>query len=741
MNVEDRQPKVNRVGSTAQRLAEKPYEKRVCRIECYPSCVQPGESYVGLSVKEWVDFIDEVGVEVQVVDGEINRGTPRFRSKMIPPHANVGNDRLPRFLELAHQRGILILSYYPVIYTKPLKPIHPEWLMQFLDDGRCRSEHSGKSEPEIENLGWFCFNSPYRDWLPEYLLEWLNNLDLDGFYFDDTNYGSHEERPFYPSCCCEYCEKLFREETGLEIPRKVDFDSLDFRHFVNWRYEKMKDFMHHLFRRIRAKYPDVILDMNSYIRPTADWSDGHPLNSFHLEDVGGYFFVETFRSLREPNFTAKVLRSTGTPFGLFRNVTQSLQGFGGAPYPDMFSPAIAGFAAIANGGAPCGNPFDGPTILHKDTVKFVFSEFKKRVDYIEGDTVKYVALHYSQQNRDFRPSEIPKNTGQTYFHEIGQKDAYGAYEILNRSHLLFDFVLDERLNHETLSQYRLLFLSNSACLSDEQCEAIRRFVHEGGTLIATHETSLLDELGREHGKFALSDVLGVEYRGTRGGTNDHGIIYVPQDAELSRQFGHVICFYGQESAVSVLPDADVHVLCTRSCFEGERLLKDFDPRMDYDSPEPAITVHRFGKGMAIYICGDVGGAYMNNPYPPLKRLITDLVKRTPLPIEFEMPEAIEVTAAHRGANELMIHLLNNPIPLLPWRIANREKHDAEMTTFLALREVNPIHNIRVRFNDFAVRSARLPLQEKNLEVSGNAAATVVVPVVSLHEVLLVEYRD
>jgi hypothetical protein len=160
--------------------------------------------------------------------------------------------------------------------------------------------------------------------------------------------------------------------------------------------------------------------------------------------------------------------------------------------------------------------------------------------------------------------------------------------------------------------------------------------------------------------------------------------------------------------------------------------------MDYDSPEPAITTHRFGKGVAIYICGDVGGAYMNNPYPPLKRLIADLVKRTPPPIEFEMPEAIEVNAAHRGANELMIHLLNNPTPLLPWRIANREKHDAEMTTFLALREVNPIHNIQVRFNDLAIKSARLPLQEVNLEVSGNAA-TVVVPAVNLHEVLLVDY--
>ena len=127
---------LNRVGSTAQRLAKKPYEKRVCRVEIYPGCVSWRDSYEGLSVEEWVDFIDDIGLEVQTVDGEINRGTPRFRSKMIPPYPNVDNDRLPRFLEMAHEKGIIVLSCYPSIYTKPLRPLHPEWLMKFLDDGR-----------------------------------------------------------------------------------------------------------------------------------------------------------------------------------------------------------------------------------------------------------------------------------------------------------------------------------------------------------------------------------------------------------------------------------------------------------------------------------------------------------------------------------------------------------------------------------------------------------------------------
>ena len=513
---------------------------------------------------------------------------------------------------------------------------------------------------------------------------------------------------------------------------------------MNWRYEKLKDALHHIFRKVKERHPDAILDLNTYYWPANDWRQGHPLNSLHLEDVGGHFFVESITgSLREPAFIGKILRSTGTPFAIFRNVLQTLKGFGGVPYGEPYSPAIFGVTAIANGGPPCGYPFGYPLVLQKDTMKSVFTELKKRRDYIEGETVKYVALHYSQQNRDFRPSELPKNLGKTYAWEIGQKDAHGAYEMLNRSHILLDIVLDERLTYETLAQYRVLFLSNSACLSDQQCQDIRRFVRDGGTLIATHETSLLDEWGQKRGKFALADVLGVEYRGPRGGEGDHGVVYVPHDAALSKEFGHVICFYGQESVVSIEPGLDVEVLCTRSSLEGESPLNNFDPRKNYDSKEPAVTVNRYGKGQAIYIGGDVGGAYMNNPYPPLKRFVDNLVKRTRPPVEIEAPEVIEVTAALRDTGELMIHLVNNPTPLLPWRIHDsddRQRRGQEMSAFFYISELNPIHNIRICFNDFKVKSARLPLQDRSLQITGEPAM-VVVPEVELHEVLLAEVSD
>ena len=674
---------------------------------------------VGISVEEYADLIHEAGLEVQIVAAEMDRGIPRFRSKMLPPHADVERDRLPRFLELAHRRGIVVLTYISMNYCKPLKKTHPEWLTKFLDDGR----------PAPENLGWFCFNSPFRDWRPEHLVEYLDNLDLDGFYFDDMNWGSHEEWPHYPGCCCRYCEEIFRRETGLAIPTKVDLTSVDFKRFINWRYDKFRDFLAHVTRKVKSKYPDAVIDFNYYGRHRADWSLAHPLNPLGLEKVGAHFFIETNQVEDGSSFAAKTARANGAPFAIWRHAMQTLPESvsSSAPYAEPLSPTIHGLAGLANGGAAVYGMFDGPMSLRRDLMKSIFREIKKRVDYMEGETVKYVALHYSQQLRDFRPAPAPQPAPQ-----YGLRVTKGAYEILNQSHLLVDIVLDEQLAGERLSGYKVLFLSNSACLSANQCEAIRQFVRGGGTLVATHQTSLLDELGRARENFQLADVLGVDYRKPAAEAGVHGIVLVPQDEALRRQLGQVISFVGEESEVVARAGAGVEVLCTRASLTGKRPLDKFDAKVSYDGRKPAVTVHPFGTGRAIYIGGDVGAGYVHNPYPPLKRFVANLVLRTRPPIEVEAPRAIEVSAATRGPGELMVHLLNNPTPWVPFSTPIENS-----TTYLYLEEVNPIRDVRIRFHDVKVRRARLPLQDRRLEIAGSPA-TVVVPEVKLHEVLLLD---
>jgi hypothetical protein len=96
-----------------------------------------------------------------------------------------------------------------------------------------------------------------------------------------------------------------------------------------------------------------------------------------------------------------------------------------------------------------------------------------------------------------------------------------------------------------------------------------------------------------------------------------------------------------------------------------------------------------------------------------------------------------MTAAFRPTGELMIHLLNNPVPLLPWQVTDRDRYDDLQATFHAPFEVNPIHEVRIRFGGLNPLSAHLPLQNADLPLSG-APATLTVPRVDLHEVVLVE---
>lgn len=717
---------LERVGSTAERLRQLPYEKRVCKTEAYPEAngkvvavSRPTKEYTGLSVEEFADWAADVGLEATVLNGEINRGTPRFRSKMLPFRDDVDEDRLPSYIKALHEKGIIAISYYPLIFCKPLVPLHPEWLMHFLYDDR----------PYIENQGWFCLNSPFKDWISDYLIEWLDNLDLDGFYFDDTNIGSHQGGREYPGCCCEVCTKLLRDETGLQMPREVDFGSLDFRRWILWRYEKTKQAVKYILGRIRAAYPDCILEFNYYTRPDTSWVRGHPIDLFGFEDIPAYAFTEMSRSSRDTGYVAKINRGKGTFHSILRHGQQSMPGVsaGITAYPErwMFTQHILG--AIANGGAAFSN-YTSP-YLQDDMIRFGFAEAKKRRDYITGETVKYVGLHYSLMNRDFRLTELYKNIGKEGGYTL--RDIYGMYDMIGRSHILVDFLHDRQITNETLHQYPVLLLSNSACLSNEQVENIRNYVKQGGTLIATHQTSTMDELGQRRDNFALADVLGLDYTGPHQTGPGDGVVYVPQ-GKVAQETGYqLLPFYGIESTVEIRDDADIEVLCTRSSLQGD-VLPEFNPKMEYDSGEPTVTVNRFGKGAAYYLTGDIGRAYVHVPYPPLMHLLGNLVGRTPAPIQVEAPQAIEVTAAIRPSGELMIHLLNNPSPPFPPQIEGKDIY-----RYLFTQEIVPVHDIGIVLGGFEARAASLPLQDLSLEIT-KAPQEIVVPKVELHEVVLVE---
>jgi hypothetical protein len=726
---------------TVELLRKIPYEDRICRLEHYPDCLSPPDpdGVPRATIQQAVDAIAEAGTQVWSVAAMRHnpegvgkgRSWPLWDSKMIPRPTEWAEDaeRLKEFVEQAHKRGILMLSYYPFIFTTPIHRQHPEWGIQMLDDGG----------EEVWNEGWLCWNSPYRDWLPQYLNEMIGYFDLDGVYFDDMNWGSHSDtgQRRTGGCACGFCKEQYLEETGRELPTRVDMEDADFRRYIVWRYGKFTDGVEHVAKGVYAEHPDAILDWNYYGRPYGSpdtgWKSGHPLNPLPTTT---HFFMEAGLDNLGVSFPAKLLRAAGPTFGYFFNAARSAGHIGPSPCPEPYTGSVAALSAVARGGASVTVGVHAGSFTHwGDALERIFSEAKQLRQYVSATSIKHVALHVSQQSRDFQ-----------YYTDIDEfwRLCRGSDEMLKRSQLLTEVVFDDHLTVDTLCEYQVLMLTNSGCLSDSQADAIREFVNRGGCLIATHQSSLFDELGRNRGNFAVADVLGVDYATPENGevldpedgSTDPGEtnIIVPQTQQLKTMFGHFLAFEAGQSEISLRSDSEPEVLFTKSGLQwrGTRgpLSGEFFDRPDLDSGRPALTRNRFGKGTAIYICGDLGQGFYRSPLPQLRQLLALLARTTRPAIEVEAPQMIDLTACRRNPGQLMVHLLNNPLPMVPWDTSRG-------SPYFCIDEILPARDVVIRLNEFKAGSVSLPLHNRSLE-PGADGKQIVVPEVGLHEIVLVD---
>jgi hypothetical protein len=74
----------------------------------------------------------------------------------------------------------------------------------------------------------------------------------------------------------------------------------------------------------------------------------------------------------------------------------------------------------------------------------------------------------------------------------------------------YDLLTTEQMEAGRLADYRVLVLPDSIALSDQETSVIRRFVENGGLLIADAETGLMNGHGRWQVSGRIDDVLGVQ---------------------------------------------------------------------------------------------------------------------------------------------------------------------------------------------------------------------------------------
>jgi len=174
--------------------------------------------------------------------------------------------------------------------------------------------------------------------------------------------------------------------------------------------------------------------------------------------------------------------------------------------------------------------------------------------------------------------------------------------------ILYDVVNDADINDQTLSKYKLLILSNTASLSDDQDHTIQHWVGRGGRLLATFgagykstatDPALPDNLKLAKGHTSglhelwgdpLNAVFGSDPLNDGAGTDIQITSYFGPTAMLSGALTNDILPYGAQSNILIQRPQNFRGAL------GFVILKDGT----LAHPEPAILVNQFAHGLVVY---------------------------------------------------------------------------------------------------------------------------------------------
>ncbi len=220
-----------------------------------------------------------------------------------------------------------------------------------------------------------------------------------------------------------------------------------------------------------------------------------------------------------------------------------------------------------------------------------------------SEKVKQAAIVMDWSNKwALEDSQGPRNIGMGFWHEMQRH-----YNGLAKNGVSVDFVSPQ----EDISGYKLIVCPMMYMMSEEFTQKLREYVKNGGTLVVTYWSGVVDEtdlVWLYDSPHNLTDVLGVRRLEVDG------------------------MFDGETRACRAveggLPEtAQGAILCEVAAMEGAKPLMVYDE--EFYAGAPAVSVNSFGKGRAYY----VATRFDKDFYKPLYSMICDGVVASVYPQE------------------------------------------------------------------------------------------------------------
>jgi len=227
-----------------------------------------------------------------------------------------------------------------------------------------------------------------------------------------------------------------------------------------------------------------------------------------------------------------------------------------------------------------------------------------------------------------------------------------------KNHILYDFIGQPQLGN--LNRYPVIVLAGQYVLSDDEIGSLRRYVEAGGNLVVTGESGMNDMDGNRLADFALSDVLGVHFKGY---TQENCTYIAPTDAGQvhfeENNAKYPLALAGRQILVETDPGVETLATITLPYSSGNEIHK-FGSAISnppaYATNHPSVTLNTFGKGRVMYIATPLDRETLR----PHRQVFASLVGRLYAPgLSTNAPEWLETIVFHDTHNRRYQLTLNN----------------------------------------------------------------------------------
>ena len=403
----------------------------------------------------------------------------------------------------AHEDGLAVIARMDSNRTaEDFFLAHPDW---FTRDAKGNPYRAGDKYVT-------CVNGPYYDeYLPAVLTEIIERSHPEGFA-DNSWSGLNRDS----ICYCANCARKFRDKAGAPLPTQHNWTDPVYRQWIDWNYG----------RRIE------VWDLNNRATKAAG---GPACLWFGMNSGSVSSQSRSFRDCKAIFGRAEMVfldhQSRGTS-GFEENADTGKLVHGLLGW-DKFAPeSMAMYEAGRNSFRLAAKPavearmwmiegFAGgiqPWWHHVGA----YLEDRRAFQTAEPEMKWYAAnerylinrlplantgVVWSQRNTDFYGNDRAA--------DLTDAPYRGFTSALMRARIPYVPVHIDSISQES-SGLKVLVLPNIAVMSDAQCAAVRKFVADGGALIATGASSLYNEFGDARRDYGLADLFGAHFTGTAG---------------------------------------------------------------------------------------------------------------------------------------------------------------------------------------------------------------------------------